>query len=69
MNPLFQTHVLNPDGIEKAKRLGALFDKLVADIEALTPMAGRELALCHTKLEEACFFAKKAIAKNAAHQG
>lgn len=61
VDPLFQFHKLNADGIEKALAIAEAFDICLARVKSLCP-EGRELALVKTKLEEACFFAKKAMA-------
>lgn len=61
-NPLFAFHKLNPDGQEKAKAIAAAFDDLHARLLAAGSLGGREGAIVKTKLEEACFFAKKAMA-------
>lgn len=66
MNPLFEVHILNDRGKEKAREIAHSFDTLLGRIEVICgiPPNGstRELALVKTKLEEACFFAKKAMA-------
>lgn len=68
MNKEFGVHMLNEDGKAKAKAIAEAFDLLLetlcpADVRlpAICP-PGRELAIVKTKLEEACFFAKKAMA-------
>lgn len=58
---LFKFHKLNHEGIEKANRIQRGFTEFLKDIEEIVP-AGRELAIVRTKLEEACFFAKKGMA-------
>lgn len=65
---LFKSHVLNDEGMEKAKEIGAKFDSLLKDLQAVLTHDGRELSLVKTKLEEACFYAKKALAKQSAYQ-
>lgn len=67
-DPLFKVHRLNEKGMEKAQKLAANFEELNAFIESLNPAGGRELAIARTKLEEACFFAKKAIAQHPENQ-
>lgn len=57
----FQVHLLNETGISKAAQLGCIFSEALEKIEAIVP-AGRERALIITKLQEASFFAKRAIA-------
>jgi hypothetical protein len=70
MDPLFEVHMLNEEGKRKARGIAYAFDALLAVLEggidknpalALCPPS-RELSIVKTKLEEACFFAKKAMA-------
>jgi hypothetical protein len=61
MDPLFQVHRLNDAGQAKAGSVAKAFDELLTKLRENLP-AGRELTLVEIKLEEACFFAKKAIA-------
>lgn len=61
MNPEFQVHMLNDKGKAKAKEIAECFDRCLTGLKLHCP-EGRELALVKTKLEEACFFAKKAMA-------
>jgi len=67
MRQEFQIHMLNEHGIAKATALGEIFSLTLVAIEAVLP-AGRERALVVTKLQEACFFAKRGIAGDAANQ-
>ena len=62
MNEAFQVHRLTVEGLEKADEMAHRFDDL---LEYLSPIVGegRELAIVRTKLEEACFFAKKGMAR------
>lgn len=66
MNTLFEVHRLNEKGLREADRLAREFDRLLSTLiipNDLSPMhGGRELAIVRTKLEEACFYAKKFIA-------
>lgn len=62
MHAAFQTHVLTEEGMAKARKIAEAFDRLTTELSELCE-GGRELAIVHTKLEEACFFAKKAMAK------
>lgn len=61
INPLFAYHKLNDAGIAKAGTVGGLFHNLVESLKNVCP-EGREWSIVKTKLEEACFFAKKAVA-------
>lgn len=63
MNPEFEVHTLNTDGKAKAVAIALAFSNLLEELFTLCP-PGRELSLVRTKLEEASFFAKKAMAKN-----
>jgi hypothetical protein len=67
MDPLFQVHRLNPGGQAKAQFIANAFDDLLSHITNITAPS-REVAIVKTKLEEACFFAKKAIANHPENQ-
>jgi hypothetical protein len=67
MDPLFKVHRLNPSGLAKAEFVANAFDDFLLKIGINCP-AGREFAIVKTKLEEACFFAKKAIANDPVNQ-
>ena len=60
-DPLFRVHRLNPDGMKKAEEIAAAFNDCLFRLEGMCS-PGREMALVRTKLEEAAFFAKKAMA-------
>jgi hypothetical protein len=62
---IFKVHMLNQKGVEKAERIKMAFEKCVMDIE-LQARDGDErcLAIFKTKMEEACFYAKKAMASD-----
>jgi hypothetical protein len=66
MHKEFAVHMLNDTGKAKARQLADAFDLLLAKIETMCT-DGRELAIARTKLEEACFFAKKAMALDPAN--
>jgi hypothetical protein len=61
IRPEFQVHILNASGLGKASALQDIFTDALNKIEALVPPT-RERSLVVTKLQEACFFAKRAIA-------
>ena len=67
MRAEFQVHELNGQGMVAAVQLADAFSSLLTSVESFG-VAGRELALVKTKLEEACFFAKRSIASNPANQ-
>jgi len=60
-NQIFKFHKLNETGIDKAKQIQDIFTTTLRTLESLLP-ASRELSVVTTKLEEACFFAKKGMA-------
>lgn len=62
MDERFKVHMLNEDGKKAAAVIADLFDTLLLEISKVCQQ-GRELEITKTKLEEACFFAKKAMAK------
>lgn len=70
MRDEFAVHTLNESGKNRAQLLAASFARCLDEVEALTGSLnnGRELALVRTKMEEACFFAKKAMAKQLVNQ-
>jgi hypothetical protein len=67
VDKLFEVHMLNEIGKQKARVIASSFNLLLSDLEDNCP-AGRELAIVKTKLEEACFFAKKAMATQPENQ-
>ncbi len=62
MNDQFTVHKLNAGGLQKAQAIAEAFDLLLEKLKLELP-EGREFSLVKTKLEEACFFAKKGMAK------
>lgn len=73
----FKVHRLNPSGLARADALAGEFSKLLETVEraaasqsdkAAPPTSGRELALARTALQEACFWAKRALALNPDNQ-
>ncbi len=62
MNEEFRTHMLNAQGKDYALRIAQAFDKLIDELEMYCA-GGREMALVRNHLEIACFYAKKAMAK------
>jgi hypothetical protein len=57
----FRVHLLNPAGLNAATRVGGLFEKLLEELSLDVP-PGRERSLVITKLQEASYWAKRAIA-------
>lgn len=62
MHKAFRVHMLNDQGKALASEIAGAFDELLSKISPIIGN-GREAAIVATKLEEACFFAKKAIAE------
>ena len=67
MHSEFEVHILNQSGIAKAKEIASTFDALLTVLDALCPSC-REYSIVKTKLEEASFYAKKAMAKQSENQ-
>lgn len=67
MRDEFKVHQLNAQGLRKAANLGEVFSQALEAIELLVPQ-GRERSIVVTKLQEASFFAKRAIALDPANQ-
>lgn len=67
MDPLFEVHMLNDDGISKAKQIAEAFDNLLLKLGD-TCLLGREMSIVKTHLETACFFAKKSMANDVQNQ-
>lgn len=61
MRPEFKVHMLNESGKKKASAIAEGFSILLDGLEA-QGLTGRDLALVKTKLEEACFVAKRGMA-------
>ena len=59
----FKAHQLNKDGYVKLYRAKKAFDILLSTLRKNIPPS-REMSLCVTKLEEACFFASRAVSIN-----
>lgn len=67
MGDEFKVHRLNEDGLRKAEALADAFSQCLETVEKLVP-PGRERSLVVTKMQEACFFAKRGIAVNPENQ-
>lgn len=67
MHKAFEVHLLNDQGIAAAREMAQRFSDILEWCGAVG-QPGRELAVATTKLEEACFFAKKAMAQKPENQ-
>jgi hypothetical protein len=56
------TLTLNATGKSRANDIAEAFDGLLAELVTMNPETSREMSMVRTKLEEACFFATKAMA-------
>lgn len=68
MDPLFEVHRLNQRGMVNANLIADSFSALVEKLKSICPDNTREFSIVKTKLEEAAFFAKKAMAKQPENQ-
>jgi hypothetical protein len=64
----FDVHILNHVGIQKARDIASGFSILLNDLEEHCGKEGREMALVRTHLQEAGFFAKRAMAMRPENQ-
>lgn len=65
VRPEFKYHELNESGQARVDRVAEVFSRALDDLEATVPSCqdnARDMALVRTKLQEACFFAKRAVA-------
>lgn len=58
----FAVHVLNDEGLRRARDIGEIFTNALNALEQVCGADGRELAIVRTKMQEAAFFAKRAMA-------
>ena len=64
----FEVHLLNDIGIKKAQLLAENFTNMLDGLEEICGKDSREMAIVRTKMEEASFFAKKAMANQPENQ-
>ena len=64
----FSVHMLNEEGKEKARAIAAEFSTLLDRLEALCGPGSREMALTKTHLQDAAFWAKRAMAVQLVNQ-
>lgn len=58
----FQVHRLTEEALRLAQSLAVQFTICLNSVEALVGHDGREMAIVRTKLQEAAFYAKRALA-------
>jgi hypothetical protein len=63
----FETHLLNPAGINACIHIAAAFDKVLEEVKFHVP-PGRALSLVVTELQKACHFAKRGVAEQPCNQ-
>ena len=61
MNKEFTTYPLSDSGLKKGLEISTLFDNLLNELSNDICPNNREFSIVKTKLEEACFFAKKSM--------
>ena len=59
---LFDVHRLNAAGLDKARKVRDVFYDAMLQLELICGTDGRDMAIVRTKLQEGCFFAKRAMA-------
>jgi len=59
---IFKFHKLNKEGQVKAVNIQMVFEKCLEGLKENCAIDTREFSIVKTKLEEACFFAKKSMA-------
>lgn len=67
MSAEFEVHLLNNEGIAKARTVALCFDGFLDRLQELCPPS-REFSIVRAKLEEANFYAQKAMAWNDAYR-
>lgn len=68
MRKEFKFYKLNEDGQKKAVVIAEHYDKLADQISDIAQQGGPELTIALRKLEESCFYAKKAMAEQERNQ-
>ena len=61
IDPLFNYTAMSEAGKEKSVIIAEKFTTLLRDLEEILPGGSREISILKTKLEEASFYAKKAL--------
>lgn len=61
IDPLFNFTTMSEAGKASSQKIAEVFSKLLYELEDILPGNSREFSIAKTKLEEASFFAKKAL--------
>lgn len=61
IDPLFSFTLMSEEGKDKSQLISELFSTLLYALEDVLPGNSREFSIAKAKLEEASFFAKKAL--------
>lgn len=64
----FDVHLLNDQGLQKAREIAVAFSKLVTELDRIGIPGGRSRAIMITELQKASMFAKRAMAEDQANQ-
>ncbi len=68
LRPEFFDHPTNLNGVTKQLDLVSRFSSMLDDLETVCGKDGREMALVRTHLQEAAFWAQKAVTTRAENQ-
>lgn len=63
IRPEFTVHRLNAAGLSFAEQVAQVMSRTLNELETLCGAGSREMAIVRTKLQEASFFAKRAVAE------
>ena len=68
MRKEFEVHMLNEEGKGAAAKLAEVYNDLADGVVAVVSEGSPELTIALRKLEESCFYAKKAMAQQAKYK-
>ena len=69
INPLFSSVKLNEERLRKVNNIRGAFTQLLLELEYELPGNSREISIIRTKLEEASFYAVKAVRNYEGNRG
>jgi len=67
INPEFQVTRLTAEGVSKAEEIALVYDEALEKLKKLCPRS-RQFSIAKARLEESCFFAKKAMSMDKRNQ-